>query len=72
MQNVFEVGIVAYEAAPSMVPPSLPDKCLLVFYLFVDIVRVLVLSVPKFITSLVFLFVNRPRKNISGQLALVR
>lgn len=71
MENVFDLGKVAYVAAKP--PESLTIKDILRFNLgiLVDVVKVLILSIPHWIEAFIYLFVSRPKKCVAGKIALV-
>lgn len=71
MENVFDAGKVPYEAAPPLVPLTIREQLILFFSTFFDVIKVLVLSIPNWIDSFMHLFINRPKKCIAGQVAVV-
>lgn len=71
MENVFNAGKVPYEAAPPLTPMSIGRLILFIVEVLFDIFKVLLMSVPYWIESLVYLFVRRPKKCVANQVALV-
>lgn len=72
MENVFDAGKVPYVTAPPPIPLSMGQRILFIIEVIYDVCKVLLMSVPYWIESLVFLFVRRPKKIIANQVALVR
>lgn len=71
MEKIFELGVQRYVAAIPATPLNVYDHIVLVANTLIDIVRFLVLSIPSVIESLIFLFVPRPKKDVTGQVVLV-
>lgn len=71
MENVFEAGKMPYVAAPPLVPLTFGQSVAFAWHVVWDVIGVLVYSLPYWLESFVFLFFNRPKKSIKGQVALV-
>lgn len=72
MEKIFELGVETYVAAIPATPLNVYDHIFLVINTLIDIVRFLVFSIPCVIhESLIFLFVSRPKKDVTGQVVLV-
>lgn len=71
MENVFDAGKVPYEAAPPLMPMSIGEQIVFIVEVIFDVCKVLLMSLPYWIESLVYLFVRRPKKSIMNQVALV-
>lgn len=72
MENVFDAGKVPYVAAAPVVPLTIVQKVVLVLSTLVDIVTILVYSVPNWLEALFHVFFNRRKKSVVGQVVLVR
>lgn len=64
-------NIVTYEAAPTYKQFTTWDYIALVGAVFLDLVRVLILSIPNNLLSIWHCFVYPARKSVDGQTALV-
>lgn len=71
MENVFDAGKVPYEAAPPLIPMSIAQQFVFFVEVMFDVCKVLLMSVPYWIESLVYLFVWRPKKSVANQVAIV-
>lgn len=71
MENVFDAGKVPYEAAPPLVPMTMGQRFVFIIEVIFDVCKVLLMSLPYWIESLVFLFVRRPKKSVVNQVAVV-
>lgn len=72
MENVFDAGKMPYVAADPVVPFTFMQNVALVLSTLLDIVTVLILSVPNWLEALFYVFFNRPKKSVVGQVVLVR
>lgn len=71
MEKVFNLGVDSYVAAERRAPFTARDYITLIGSSLVDFLKFLVLSIPYWIESIVFLFVSRPKKNVANQVVLV-
>lgn len=71
MENVFDAGKVPYEAAPPIVPMTIVQRIVFIVEVIFDVCKVLLMSLPYWIESLVYLFVRRPKKSVVNQVAIV-
>lgn len=65
-------NIAAYEAAAPFKPFTTWDYIILVCTVFLETVRVLILSIPNNLLSIWHCFVYPAHKSVGGQTALVR
>lgn len=71
MENVFDAGKVPYEAAPPLKTMSIGRQFVFLIEVIFDVCKVLLMSVPYWIESFVYLFVWRPRKRVANHVAMV-
>lgn len=71
MQNIFDFGKVPYEAAQPIRPSTTYEYIEFLAIVFFDVIRVMVLSVPNYLLSLLHCFVHPASKSVTGQTALV-
>lgn len=71
MEKIFDLGVKAYAAAAQPKQANFIEIAVMVFETIVDVIKVLVLSIPCWIEALVFSFLSRTKKSIAGQVALV-
>lgn len=70
MENVFN-NDAPYESAPPLMPRTLKERIRFYIHVLMDACHVIVIIVPYFLESIYYLFVNRPKKNIRNQVAVV-
>lgn len=71
MENVLDFNKTLYVAALSPEKPKFFDKIRRAFSLFVDIIKVIIFSVPYCIEAFFRLIIAKKKKNVRGQVALV-
>lgn len=71
MQNIFDLGKVPYCVA-DQVPYSVQQRLVLYALVFLDAIRVIVLSIPWLLLDAFNMVIPRSRKSVKGQTALVR
>lgn len=71
MENIFDIGIANYEAAQPTKELTFFEKCLFVCDLLIDIIKVLVLSIPHWFIAIYRLVVKPAKKSVIGQTVLV-
>lgn len=71
MENVLETGKMPYQAYGPIDPIPFSETACLYLTTFVDVIKILALGIPLILWSFVQNFIAKPKKDISGQLALV-
>lgn len=71
MEKIFDLGKVAYVAAPPQKEVTAVELIKLTIRTFIDFLQVCALSIPYLIQSFFYIFVPRPKKKIAGNVALV-
>lgn len=71
MENILDIGIASYEAAQPTKMLTFYEKCLFGRELLIDIIKVLVLSIPHWLIAIYRLIVNPAKKSVNGQTVLV-
>lgn len=71
MENVLDAGNVPYEMAPPLVAKPIGEQIIFIVEVIFDVVRVLLMSIPHWIEAFLYLFVQRPKKCVANQVALV-
>lgn len=71
MENIYDFGRVSYKPAESIKKFTIFEKLLFLCELLIDIIKVLVLSVPHWCISLYRVFVSPRKKSVVGQTVLV-
>ena len=71
MENIFDIGIANYEAAQPTKELTFFEKCLFVCELLIDVIKVLVLSIPHWLIAIYRLVVKPAKKSVIGQTVLV-
>lgn len=72
MENIYEFGRVSYVSAEPLKNQTKSEKCVFILILLVDIIKVIVFSIPYWIVSLYHLFVSPAKKSVDGQTVLVQ
>lgn len=72
MENVLDIGNGSYEAADPMKKWTIYEKCLFNRNLLIDIVKVIVLSMPHWFIAIYRLVVSPAKKSVSGETVLVQ
>lgn len=71
MENIFDFGKVPYEAAEPIKESTTYEYIAFFAGVFFDVFRVMVLSIPNYLLSILHCFVYPARKSVTGQTALV-
>lgn len=71
MENILDLGKVPYEAAPPLKQFTFCEYVALFGAVFLDLARVVILSIPNDLLSIFHWFISPSKKSVYGQTALV-
>lgn len=71
MENVLNIGSSSYEKAEPIKAPTCRERLVFGCELFIDTIKVVVLSIPLWFVAFYRLFVSPRKKSVFGQTVLV-